>query len=209
MKDILIIGASDLARELFYLIQELNEQKKEFKCIGFSDADPKVAGTMLCGLPVIAEEELYTGKIKASFVFGIADPKTKSKILAKLPATSAFTTLIHPSIAGGHNLEIGAGSIITQNVFIGPDTTIGQHVLVNIGAIIGHDVEIGDFALVCPGCHISGRVTIGQAAIIGTGASIMPGLAIGERSRVALGSAVLTNVAADSLVIGVPAKKIA
>lgn len=208
MKDILIIGASDLAKELFYLIQEINERKKEFRCIGFSDANPKMAGTKLCGLPVIAEEELYTGKVKASFIFGMADPKTKIKILAALPAASTFATLIHPSIAGSHNLEIGTGSIITQNVFIGPDTSIGQHVLVNIGAIIGHDVEIGDFALVCPGCHISGRVSIGQAAIIGTGASIMPGLSIGERSRVALGSAVLTNVAADALVIGVPAKKV-
>ena len=62
-----------------------------------------------------------------------------------------------------------------------------------------------------PGAVISGNVDIGEACYIGTNASVRHGtpaqkMVIGARSVVGMGGVVLNDVAADTQVVGVPAK---
>jgi serine O-acetyltransferase len=42
--------------------------------------------------------------------------------------------------------------------------------------------------------------------LIGTGSSVLQGLRIGDRAKVGAGSAVIRDVAADTTVVGVPAR---
>lgn len=51
-------------------------------------------------------------------------------------------------------------------------------------------------------------VTIKKGSVIGAGATILPGITIGEKSFVAAGSVVTKDVTSNTIVAGVPAKKI-
>lgn len=53
-----------------------------------------------------------------------------------------------------------------------------------------------------------GRIKIGNNVFIGKGATIMPGVTIGDNVIIGLGSIVTKDVESNSVVCGVPAKKI-
>ena len=53
-----------------------------------------------------------------------------------------------------------------------------------------------------------GRIKIGNNVFIGKGATIMPGVTIGDNVIIGLGSIVTKNVESNSVVCGIPAKKI-
>jgi acetyltransferase-like isoleucine patch superfamily enzyme len=83
--------------------------------------------------------------------------------------------------------------------------------VINIGCTLSHDVRLGAFATLSPGVHIAGNVVIGERATIGIGANIINGtpsrpLVIGPDSLVAAGATVIHDVAAGTVVGGVPAR---
>jgi len=51
-----------------------------------------------------------------------------------------------------------------------------------------------------------GRITIGSHCFIGTGSILLPGVTIGDRAVVGAGSVVTKDVAARTVVVGVPAR---
>jgi acetyltransferase-like isoleucine patch superfamily enzyme len=53
---------------------------------------------------------------------------------------------------------------------------------------------------------LTGRVAVGEGAHIGAGAVVRQSLTIGARAVVGAGAVVVTDVPADTLVYGVPAK---
>ena len=97
------------------------------------------------------------------------------------------------------------------NFTLGEHTDIGSYtvILAHQGVEIGDDVQIG------PHCSIlsistidgkQGKVTIGRNARIGANSVIMPGVSIGEHAVVGACSFVSTNVPANEVWYGTPAK---
>jgi acetyltransferase-like isoleucine patch superfamily enzyme len=108
----------------------------------------------------------------------------------------------------------------------GKHTTIGKHVFINHGCsfldlggiIIEDDVLIGPKVNLVTENHPIDpssrksldlkKVVIKKNAWIGAGATILPGVTIGENSIVAAGAVVTKDVPDNTIVAGVPAKKI-
>ena len=67
-------------------------------------------------------------------------------------------------------------------------------------------VAVGDYTCIAGGVCISGGVSIGPSCYLGTNSSIIGGVSIGEGSLVGMGSVVLRDVAANSVVVGSPAR---
>ncbi|MBF0779169.1 sugar O-acetyltransferase [Streptococcus cuniculi] len=106
----------------------------------------------------------------------------------------------------------------------GRHTTIGNHVFINAGCkfqdqggisigdrtLIGHNVVIAtlnhSFEVAKRGNLLPAAVTIGQDVWIGANATICPGVTIGDGAVIAAGAVVTKDVAAKTLVGGVPAK---
>ncbi len=108
----------------------------------------------------------------------------------------------------GPRLSIGARSFINYDVFIDTADAVS----------IGADVEIGMRVMLITSTHefgstshragasASAPIRIGDGTWIGAGAIVLPGVTIGNGSVVASGSVVTSDVEANSLVGGVPAR---
>lgn len=104
-------------------------------------------------------------------------------------------------------VEIGAGTIVGQNVFLdGRDKLrIGDHVDIASDVMIynsEHDVNTEDFHA------ITGPVEIGDHVFIGPRVIILPGVIVGEGAVIAAGAVVTKDVPDFAIVGGVPAQVI-
>jgi len=130
--------------------------------------------------------------------------------LAKLGAHSPIDARVYfkfPSL-----IEIGSGVSINRGVEFYPDF-FGKHKIIvednvriapNVGLYAsGHDLEDPTMNQ-----HVGGSIHIGAGAWIGASAVILPGVRVGEGAVIAAGSIVISDVAAQTIVAGNPAKLI-
>lgn len=125
----------------------------------------------------------------------------------RLCSVSAATSVI------GENVEIGEGAILSDFSMLTADATVGRSFHMNIYSYVAHDCVIGDFVTLAPRVSVNGRVHIHNDAYIGTGATILPGkadkpLVIGEGAIIGAHALVSKDVAANTTVVGIPARPI-
>jgi acetyltransferase-like isoleucine patch superfamily enzyme len=86
---------------------------------------------------------------------------------------------------------------------------IGNHVAISEGVILHtHDGGTWVFRDEFPGLRVFGPIIIEDNCLIGVNAQILPNVRIGRDSIVAAGSVVIADVPPDSIVMGVPARRI-
>lgn len=206
LKDIAIIGAGGLGKELAVLIQQINAVTPEWNIVGFYD--DQVLQPVI-NLPVLGSpENLNSVSKELAVVIAIGNPLVKQKIASGLVNPNLyFPSLVHPDTTIGLNIKLGEGSVITAGCRLTVDITLGKHVLLNLNSTIGHDVTIGDFSSIMPGVHLSGFVQLGTGVMVGTGASILQNLKVGDFARVGAGAMVTADVNKSATVTGIPARE--
>ena len=111
----------------------------------------------------------------------------------------------------GHQLEIGDHSMVGSYAQIYGPVKIGKYVLMAPEVIIltrNHESKSLSKPMCEQGYTKTKPVIIGNDVWIGTRTTIMPGIKIGTGAIIGAGSVVTKNVAAYSIVGGVPAKLI-
>jgi serine O-acetyltransferase len=101
---------------------------------------------------------------------------------------------------------------------IHPGATIGRRLMIDhgMGVVIGETAEIGDdvylYHQVTLGGTSSARgkrhPTLGNNVIVGAGAKILGGILIGENARIGANAVVVSEVAANTTVVGIPARPV-
>jgi UDP-3-O-[3-hydroxymyristoyl] glucosamine N-acyltransferase len=104
------------------------------------------------------------------------------------------------------HVEIGNNTCIDRAVL--GETLIGENVKIDNLVHIAHGVKIGRNSLVIANAMIAGSVSIGENAWIAPSVSVIQKTAIGSGAVVGMGSVVLKNVEPDTVVAGVPARKL-
>jgi len=127
-----------------------------------------------------------------------------------------------------YNARIEPGVYVRDLVEIGDNCVIMMGSILNIGAVIGKstmidmNVVVGGRAIVGDNCHIGAgtvlagvieppsaeHVIIENNVLIGANAVILEGVKVGKGSVIAAGSVVIENVKPNSVMVGVPARKI-
>lgn len=125
----------------------------------------------------------------------------RTRILGPLKLTgqcgAALLSIGSECVIGGPvHIDLGA------EVEIGDRVHIGHHVLMHtVDHLIGSSIER------C-GEHVRGPIAIGSGAWIGSNVTILPGVRVGSGAVVAAGALVERDVPDNTLVGGVPARKI-
>jgi len=155
-----------------------------------------------CELPAWRERGI------THFVVGLGAPLRRRAELYATALALGMTpvAVIHESAIVSPSVRCGEGVTLLPLAVINADARLGENVLINSGAIIEHDCRIGSHTHVAIGARICGGVTIGEGVLIGAGATLLPGVEIGQNAQVGAGAVVLESVAADTTVVGVPAR---
>jgi sugar O-acyltransferase (sialic acid O-acetyltransferase NeuD family) len=168
------------------------------------DDDAGRWGETILGIRVTGPSAIALDDPDATCVLAIGSNRARRSLAER--AACRFATIVHPAASVEPTVQLGAGSVVFAGCVIQPDTRIGGHAIVNTGASIDHDCAIGEAVHVAPGARLAGGVTLGDEVFVGIGAVITPGVTVGARATVGAGAAVVRDVAADTVVVGVPAR---
>lgn len=209
MKDLIIIGAGGMGREIYYHAMECEGFAKEYRIKGFIDDNiysldsfegfPKVLGTI----------DGYNICDNDVFIVSNGSVKSKVQIVNKiLKKGGRFISLIHPTARIARDAKLGEGLVIMRRADIGSYTQIGNYCFIQADSVIGHDAIVGDFCRIDCKVVCVGGVKVEEGATIHTSAVISHGVTIGKRSIVGALSMVIRSVKDDTTVVGNPALKL-
>ena len=199
-----------MGQEVADLVHSAAADGADWRLIGFLDDDPTLSGREVLGVPVLGNGGWLAGRSVAVSV-AVGSPAGRCRVWGALSSAAGLQApvLVHPSAYVGKMSELGEGTLVAAGATLSVDVKVGAFGIVNIGATVSHNGRLGDFATVAPGAHLAGDVHVGIGADIGIGASVIQGRTVGEWSVVGAGAVVIDDVAADTTVVGCPARVIA
>lgn len=181
----------------------LHSSADDHEFIGYIADDPGAGINEYDGAPVFTLDELPADVGVLVPVLGI---EGRRSIYERLAERGVPIIGSHGVLPNSHpHAKFGEGTIVTQQVFVGPGVTLGRGVIAN-NITIGHDTTVGDFSTLSTGAVIPGHVTIGRDVWVGVGASFTNGVAgaplrIGDGAIIGVGAVVMRDVGPGETVI--------
>jgi sugar O-acyltransferase (sialic acid O-acetyltransferase NeuD family) len=213
-KKIVIIGAGGLAREIEWLIRDINRAGGHYDFTGYVVSDTSQIGPHddLDQLRGDYDWLVRNARNVDAVTIGIGTPALRLKVANEvrqfLPAAE-WPILVHPSaILDTETAQIADGAQICAHVTGTVNLKLGPYTLFNLACTLGHEATIGAGCVINPGANISGGVSLGDSVLVGTGAQVLQYLSVGARTIIGSGAVVTKNVPNDVTVVGVPAKAV-
>lgn len=207
MKNLIIIGARKLGREVYSIAkQSINSGNLDVRIKGFLDDNPKALEKFTYECSILSSVEEYTPLEGDVFITALGDEKHRKHFASIMKAKGAeFVNIIHPTAIISDGITLGVGNIIFPQVHISNDVTIGNHTLIQTNAILGHDVVFLDYCTAGAFVFIGGGAKIDCNAYLATRSTILPNAKVGSFAKVGASSLVLKKVKEKTKVFGIPA----
>ena len=206
MTDLIVLGASGLAREALAVVRETGSHTP----IGVLDDRAGSIQSTFDGVPVLGRIANLDEHVRADVLVCVGSGIARERIVDWLAQTGVrgirFATVVDPSVRNPGRCRIGVGSILLANVSITTGADIGDHVVMMPGVTITHDDVVEDYATLAAGVSLGGGVTVARGAYIGMNAAVMPDTRVGVRAVVGMAAAVLDDVPDNETWAGVPAR---
>jgi sugar O-acyltransferase (sialic acid O-acetyltransferase NeuD family) len=207
-----IIGAGGQARDVAWLIEEINARTPEFEFVGFVVTDLARLGPHDSTERVVGDYDwLERNRANVDAVaLGIGTPAARLRVAEDVQRAFPrleWPVLVHPGVVLDRvSARFEQGSIVAPAVAGTVNVTLEEFSLVNVACTLGHEATIGRGSVVNHAASISGGVRLGASVLVGTGARILQYLTIGEGATVGAGSVVTSDVLPGTTVVGVPAR---
>ena len=207
MIEIAIWGAGGFGREVAWLIEEINKNKKKFTIIGFLDDNLALKDKGINGLEILGGIEFVEKKHSLALTLAIGNPLHRFRIQKKLSKYNiTYPNLIHPSVSQGINNSIGIGNIFCSGCIMTVNTIIGNFCHFNLKTTIGHDCNLGDFTTSACSVDFAGYSKTGIGVYCGNQSTLLPSIFVDNFSVIGAGAVVNKNISEGSVAVGVPAK---
>ena len=209
MKNIVIIGAGGVGREVSLIIQQINELEQTWNLLGFIDDNTDNWGKVINGYSVIGGiDSLEFLSNDTYIVIDIANYEVKKKIVNKVNNKFKFATIVHPKVWIHDYMTVGQGTIIYEGAILTANIEIGNHVIISPKCGVGHDSIIKDYVSLLWNVNVSGNDLIEEGVMMGSGSTVIQGKKIGKGSIIGAGAVVVNDIESFSTAVGVPAKVI-
>jgi sugar O-acyltransferase (sialic acid O-acetyltransferase NeuD family) len=211
MKDIVIVGHGGLAREVAFLIGEINRATPTWNLLGYISADAaSVSKTVGRHTVWGTDEQLAKSTKELAVVIAIGQPSRLRTLHEQFRVNPrlTFPNLLHPSATGDWGrIKMDAGNIVLNNASFTTDIKLGSLNVINPGATIAHDCVLGSYNLINPGASLSGEVVLGDEILMGTGARVLQQLSLCSRLVIGAGAVVTRSIDKPGVYIGIPARE--
>lgn len=206
MKQLLILGAGGMGKEIYYTAKHSIGYGTDFVVKGFLDFPNQDWDTTIYP-PILGIEDDYEIQPDDVFTCSIGDVQLKRKVCEKMKVRGAkFQTLIMENAEIRYGVKLGEGCIVDSFAHIGADVVIGENCLVQGYAAIGHDCKIGDYTRIDPRVSIVGGVIVGDNVTIHSAAVLNHKVKVANNATIGAMSFVILKVKENTSVFGIPAK---
>ena len=206
MREILLIGASGLAREVLSLLRTQADPRR----VLFLDDQPDLWGTSIDGILVVGGLPEVANHPAAEIVLCVGRGAGRAALVDRLSSLGVtkerYARVIHRTVEIPDSCRIGAGSIVLAGVVLTTDVRLGDHVVVMPHVTLTHGNRVDSFATLCAGVTLGGDVHIGSGAYLGMQAAVRERVTIGAGATIGMAAAVLGDVPPHDTWIGVPAR---
>lgn len=196
MKNILIIGAGDLGKELVWLIEDINRVSPTYVILGFLDDDgAKFEGEfygyrVLGGIDML---EKLSEEIPLYAVIAIQDGDIRHQIVEKHQEFTRWESIVHPTAVIAQTSPVNTGCILFPRVTISVDTKLGMFGLYYVNAIVCDDCTIGDYVTMMSGATVLEHTEIGDGCFLSAGSYVPPHRRIEAHTNIKIGLVVANH----------------
>jgi sugar O-acyltransferase (sialic acid O-acetyltransferase NeuD family) len=209
MEPLVIVGAGGFGREVFGLIQDINQVRATWDVLGFLDDNPLALDGYTHYPPLLGAVDDGRALRSAQMACAVGNPAIRRQVVERLDALGVrWGTIVHPTACVGVGSSLGEGCILCARSMLTVDVRAGRHVHLNCTAGAGHDARIGDFCTLSAHVDVCGHAVVEEGVLLGSHATVLPGIRVGAWARVGAGSVAIRDVPPETTVLGVPAKEI-
>lgn len=212
IKRIVVLGAGGCAREVAWLIQEINQVRPEYDFIGYIISDMNQLSERDSREWILGD---YTWLLKNldkidALAIGIGMPGSRLKVAREVSGLFPeleWPVLVHPTARFDRtSCTICQGVQLFANVTGTVNLAIGDFSMISNACTLGHESSIGKGCVLNPSVNISGGVTLSDGVLAGTGSQVLQYLSVGMHATLGAGAVVTKSVPALETVVGIPAR---
>lgn len=205
---IVIVGTGEQAEIAF----EYFTYDSPHEVVAFSSEPQFIKADVLCGLPVIALDQLVRTYSPTDYKAFVAVSATQlnrvRRRLFEVVKAAGYTCVSYISSRAfvWHNVQVGQNTFIFENNVLQHRVSVGDNVILWSGNHVGHRTVIEDDCFITSHVVISGFCTVGRWSYLGVNSSIRDELSIAEDCVIGAGAVVVKDTDPRKVYVGNPAR---
>lgn len=200
----IIYGITDLAEKLYYMLRQ-----SRIKVDAFTVNQKYMVQDKKEGIPVIPYEKLVVNAAGCEVYIAIGYNQMnrgRERIYEEVKKRGfKVASFIHPS-AIVSTAQIGEGTLIFEDVVIGPYAYLGLCNICYPKSLIAHHAQIGDFNFFAISSSVAGNVMMGNRCFLGNSSFTKDGIEIADETLLGAGAYASENTGRGDCIV--PARSV-
>ncbi len=194
MKNLLIVGAGGLGREVASWAVAGFKNNRGWAVAGFLDDNPNALDGKKTAFPLAGSIAGFVPSGDTNIVIAIGNPLIRRRLHEDLRTKGAqFANVIHPTAIVAEGVRLGVGVVLAPFSIVSANSCIDDGVVINYYAVIQHDAYVGGWCYISSHGNIGGGSVLGQEVLVGTHSVVPPGAHVPNHSVISAGAVFVSD----------------